>query len=130
MIPAGTSGTPASSAIRAAPLCADASYFLRSPFRRRVPSGNIAITCPSRASCTAVSIAARSARPRFTLNAPAPAMIAESGNQKSSDFAMKRRKRRGQSGEAERPGVEIRDVAGGEDVAAGDRQMLLSASAW
>ena len=70
LIPAGTSGTPASSAIRAAPVCACASYVLRRPFLRRVPSGNIAITWPSRASGTAVSIASRSACPRRTLKPP------------------------------------------------------------
>jgi hypothetical protein len=63
---------------------------------RRVPSGNIAITLPARARLIAVSIAWRSARPRFTLNAPAPERISERGNQKSSDFPMNRRKRLGQ----------------------------------
>ena len=35
MIPAGTSGTPASIAIRAAPECACAKCFFRSPFAAR-----------------------------------------------------------------------------------------------
>ncbi len=56
---AGTSGTPASSAIRAAPVRGRASRVFSSPFVRRVPSGNIATIFPSRASCTAVSIATR-----------------------------------------------------------------------
>ena len=71
-------------------------HFFRRPFCRRVPSGNIAITWPSRASASAVRIASRSRSPRCTLNAPAPVMICPSGGQKSSDFAMKRRNRRGQ----------------------------------
>ena len=90
-IPAGTSGTPASSAIRAAPVWARASYLLRSPFFRRVPSGNITTTCPSRQSRAAVSIAAVSCSPRRTGKAPAAIANCLSGVQKSSDFAMKRR---------------------------------------
>ena len=42
----------------------------RSPFLRRVPSGKIATTSPSRASCTAVAIAPVSPSPRRTRNAP------------------------------------------------------------
>ena len=42
--------------------------------RRRVPSGNIATTCPSRASRIAVSIATVSCCPRRTGNAPAPSI--------------------------------------------------------
>ncbi len=53
---------------------------------------------PARASRTAVSIASASACPRRTGNAPAPFRMRVSGNQYSSDFAMNRRKRRGQSG--------------------------------
>ena len=49
LIAAGTSGTPAASAIRAAPVRGRASNFFRSPFCRRVPSGNIATMLPSRA---------------------------------------------------------------------------------
>ena len=44
--PAGTSGTPASSAIRAAPVRQRASCFFRKPFLRRVPSGNITTAFP------------------------------------------------------------------------------------
>ena len=90
-IPAGTSGTPASSAIRAAPVCARASYFFRIPFFRRVPSGNMTTMCPSRQSCAAVSSAAVSCSPRRTGNAPAAVANCLNGVQKSSDLAMKRR---------------------------------------
>ena len=51
-------------------------------------------------------------------------MSGPSGNQKSSDLAMKRRNRRGQSGQPDRPRVEIREVPGGEHVAAVRGQML------
>ena len=37
----GRAARSASSAIRAAPVCARASYFFRNPFLRRVPSGNM-----------------------------------------------------------------------------------------
>ena len=47
--------TPASSAMRAAPVRGRASKRLTSPFARRVPSGNIATGWPSRASHTARS---------------------------------------------------------------------------
>src|SRR5207248_9412553 len=47
-----------------------ASNFFTSPFVRRVPSGNIATTFPSRARRTAVSIASVSCCPRRTGNAP------------------------------------------------------------
>ena len=94
---AGTSGTPASSAIRAAPERQRASCRLRRPFSRRVPSGNMTTMCPSRHSRIAVSIASRSCSPRRTGKAPQAAMNGPSGNQKSSDFAMKRRYRRGKS---------------------------------
>ena len=98
-IPAGTSGTPASSAMRAAPVCQRASCRFRMPFRRLVPSGNMTTAWPARQS----SIARRRSPPRPARRAargtPPPAVtIAPSGNQKSSDFAMKRRKRRGKSG--------------------------------
>src|SRR5205814_1739166 len=62
----GTSGTPASRAIRAAPERGRASNLFTRPFVRRVPSGNIATTLPSRARRTAVSIAAVSCWPRRT----------------------------------------------------------------
>ena len=90
-IATGTSGTFASSAIRAAPVCARASYFFRSPFLRLVPSGNMTTMCPSRQSWVAVSIASRSACPRRTGNAPAATAMYLNGIQKSSDFPMKRR---------------------------------------
>ncbi len=75
-----------------------ASNFFTSPFVRRVPSGNIATTFPSRASRTAVSIATVSCCPRWTGKAPAPSISVLRGNQYSSDFAMKRRNVLGQSG--------------------------------
>ena len=53
-------------------------------------------------------------------------MIGPSGNQKSSDFAMKRRKRLRPEVQSERPRVEVRDVAGREHVAAASGQMLAS----
>ena len=53
---------------------------------------------PSRQSSTAVSTATSSPSPRRTGNAPPDRAIQPSGNQKSSDFAMKRRKRRGKRG--------------------------------
>ena len=57
-IAAGINGTSASSAIRAAPVCGRGRRRLASPFSRRVPSGKIATTFPSRAKSTAVLIAA------------------------------------------------------------------------
>ena len=97
-IPAGTSGTPASSAMRAAPVCQRASYRFRSPFARLVPSGNITTACPERQRATAVSIASWSRVPRSTRKPPPARTIQPSGGQKSSFFAMKRRNRRGKSG--------------------------------
>ena len=81
LIAAGTSGTPPSSAIRAAPLRGRASHFFTSPFVRRVPSGNIATGQPSRTSSTAVSIACVSRWPRRTGKAPAPLSTIVSGHQ-------------------------------------------------
>ena len=40
-IAAGTNGTPAASATRAAPVCGRGERVLRNPFSRRVPSGKI-----------------------------------------------------------------------------------------
>ncbi len=65
------------------------------------------MTLPSRASRTAVAIASRSCCPRRTGNAPAASMSLPSGNQYSSDFAMKRRKRCGHSGMASAHGSKL-----------------------
>src|SRR5438477_655511 len=46
LIAAGTSGTPASWAMRAAPVCGRARHFFRTPFFCRVPSGNITTISP------------------------------------------------------------------------------------
>ena len=95
----GTSGTPAARATRAAPVCGRALNFLTKPFSRRVPSGKIATTSPSRASLTAVSIAFSSPSPRLTLNAPPNLRIGQSGERKSSAFAMNRSSRCGKRGQ-------------------------------
>src|SRR4029450_13948694 len=50
-----------------------------------------------RAPAPPVSIASSSDAPRRTLNAPPARMTDPSGNQKSSAFAMKRKKRRGKN---------------------------------
>ncbi len=97
-IPAGTSSTPASSAMRAAPECQRASCRLTMPFRLRVPSGNMTTALPSRASATAVSSASSSRSPRRTRNPPPAVTITPRGNQKSSDFAMKRKNLLGKKG--------------------------------
>ena len=68
------------------------------PSRRRVPSGNMTTAWPSRASSIAVAIASSSCSPRRTRKPPPAVMTRLSGNQNSSDFAMKRKKRRGKSG--------------------------------
>src|SRR5205085_1171684 len=67
---AGTSGAFAVTAIRAAPVCARGLNFFRSPFSRRVPSGNMTTTSPERTSSTAVRIASMSRSPRRTRKAP------------------------------------------------------------
>ena len=68
------------------------------PFLRRVPSGNIATACPSRASATAVVDRLLVVLARVARGTRRPRRGSASGNQYSSDFAMKRRKRCGQSG--------------------------------
>ena len=65
---AGTSGTPASSAIRAAPVRGRASKRLTSPFFRRVPSGNITTRAPR------ARAARRSRSPRRRAGPGAPEM--------------------------------------------------------
>ena len=84
------------------PRCASAPRsFLRRPFRRRVPSGNITtrVTLASERR-QRFAIASSSRSPRRTWKPPPASMTRLSGNQKSSDFAMKRKKRRGKKGSA------------------------------
>ena len=96
---AGTSGTPASRAMRAAPVCQRASNFFRRPFSRRVPSGNMTTTWPSRQRRDRRLDRLLVALPASHLEAAAGrGSRALSGNQNNSAFAMKRRKRRGKSG--------------------------------
>ena len=122
---AGTSGTPASSAMRAAPERGLASKRFTSPFVRRVPSGNIATTWPSRASCTAVSIACDVALPpphRKRAGAVQDVLQrrpVELGLRHETEEAL------GPERHPEHPGVEARNVVAGEDEAA-LRKILLA----
>ena len=95
---AGTSGTPASIAIRAEPERGRCANFLRSPFVWRVPSGNIATMPPFLVISFAVAIASRSPSPRRTGNAPPARRIGPSTGLKSSTFPMKKSCRFGHSG--------------------------------
>ena len=117
-MPAGTSGTPASSAIRAAPERQRASCRFRRPFSRRVPSGNMTTMCPSRQSRTAVSTASRSRSPRRTGNAPQDAMNGPEREPEQLGLRHEAEVPPREERHPERPGVDVREVVGREDVSA------------
>ena len=115
---AGTRGTPASSAIRAAPLRQRASCRLRSPFSRRVPSGNMTTMCPSRQSRWAGSH-----RLQVVLAATDPQ--GTTGRDERPEWKPEQLRFRHEAqvppreqGHPERPRVEIRQMICCEDVAA------------
>ena len=83
--------------------CQRASWRFRSPFLRRVPSGNMTTAWPCRRSSIAVPIASSSRSPRRTRNRPG-GHDRPRGNQKSSDFAMKAQGDAWKHGYPERPG--------------------------
>ena len=110
----GTSGTPASSAIRAAPECARASRVLRSPFCRRVPSGNITTTCPSRQSRLPSRSPPCPARPRRTGNAAGRGDDLLRAGPEELRLGHEAEVAPREERHAERPRVEVRPVVGGE----------------
>ena len=107
---------PSASALRASSECPFGVASLPGTSRRRVPS---------RASETAVAIASSSCSPRLTSNAPPARMIGPSGNQKSSAFAMKRKKRLGKNGIASGHGSKFDQWFAASTKPAGARDVLV-----
>ena len=125
LMPAGTSGTPGLEGDPRRAGVRPASNVLRRPFRRRVPSGNIATTLPSRASRTAVSIASLSALAAVHLEG-AGRRSRSAAEREPEELRLRHEAQEAPrpDRQADRPGIEIREVAGGEHVAARGGQML------
>ena len=124
LIPAGTSGTPASSAIRAAPVCALRLARLAQPLLAARALGEHRDHVPGARELDRGLDRLRSAWPRCTLKAPQAAMNGAEREPEELGLGHEAQEAPRPERQPERPGVEIRDVAGGEDVAAVGGQML------